>query len=73
MKAKLVRIGNSRGVRLAKPLIEEAGLTGEVGEEKELTAWQAFCQKKRLEGVESFAEIARMWKNEKEEDAPTSA
>lgn len=30
MKARLVRIGNSRGVRLPKPLIEEAGLTEEV-------------------------------------------
>ena len=30
MKTRLVRIGNSRGVRLAKPLIEEAGLTDEV-------------------------------------------
>ena len=30
MKARLVRIGNSRGVRLPKPLIEEAGLTDEV-------------------------------------------
>ena len=30
MKARLVRIGNSRGIRLPKPLIEEAGLTDEV-------------------------------------------
>lgn len=30
MKAQLVRIGNSRGVRLPKPMIEEAGLTDEV-------------------------------------------
>lgn len=30
MKARLVRIGNSRGVRLPKPAIEEAGLTEEV-------------------------------------------
>src|SRR5881628_1172505 len=30
MKARLIRIGNSRGVRLAKPVIEEAGLTEEV-------------------------------------------
>ena len=30
MKARLVRIGNSRGVRLPKPLIEEAGLSDEV-------------------------------------------
>jgi antitoxin MazE len=30
MRARLVRIGNSRGVRLPKPAIEEAGLTEEV-------------------------------------------
>jgi antitoxin MazE len=29
-RAKLVRIGNSRGVRLPKPLIEQAGLSGYV-------------------------------------------
>jgi antitoxin MazE len=30
MKARLIRIGNSRGVRLPKPLILQAGLTDEV-------------------------------------------
>ena len=30
MKTKLVRIGNSRGVRLPKPLIEQAGLAEDV-------------------------------------------
>jgi antitoxin MazE len=30
MKARLVRMGNSRGVRLPKPLIAQAGLTEEV-------------------------------------------
>ena len=30
MKARLVRIGNSRGIRIPKPLIEQAGLTDEV-------------------------------------------
>lgn len=30
MKTRLVRIGNSRGVRLPKPVIQEAGLTEEV-------------------------------------------
>ena len=34
--------------------------------EKKLTAWQAFCQEKRLEGVESFAEIAKLWKERKQ-------
>lgn len=30
MKTRLVQIGNSRGVRLPKPVIEEAGLDEEV-------------------------------------------
>jgi len=30
MKTRLVRVGNSRGVRLPKPLIDHAGLTDEV-------------------------------------------
>ena len=30
MKAKLVKIGNSRGIRLPKPIIDEAGLTDQV-------------------------------------------
>ena len=30
MRTRLVRIGNSRGVRLPKPLIAQAGLTDEV-------------------------------------------
>lgn len=30
MKTKIVRIGNSQGVRIPKPLLEEAGLEGQV-------------------------------------------
>jgi antitoxin MazE len=30
VRAKLVQIGNSRGIRLAKPLLEIAGLTDDV-------------------------------------------
>jgi antitoxin MazE len=30
MKSRLIRIGNSRGVRLPKPLIQEAGLADEI-------------------------------------------
>ena len=29
-KARIVRIGNSQGVRIPKPLLEQAGLEGEV-------------------------------------------
>ncbi len=30
MKARIVKIGNSRGIRIPKPLIQQTGLTGEV-------------------------------------------
>ena len=30
MRAELVRIGNSRGIRIPKPLIEQCGLSGTV-------------------------------------------
>lgn len=30
MKTNLIRIGNSRGVRIPKPLLEQSGLEGEV-------------------------------------------
>jgi len=37
----------------------------EIKSEKKLNAWQEFCQKKRLEGIESFAEVAKLWNKEK--------
>jgi antitoxin MazE len=30
MKARIVRVGNSRGIRLPKPLLDQAGLAEEV-------------------------------------------
>jgi antitoxin MazE len=30
MKARIVRVGNSRGIRLPKPLLEQSGLSDEV-------------------------------------------
>ncbi len=35
MKARIVRIGNSQGVRIPKPLLEQAGLKDEVEIEAE--------------------------------------
>jgi antitoxin MazE len=56
MKARLVRIGNSRGVRLPKPLIEEAGLREEV----ELRVREgAVVISSRREPREGWAEAAR--------------
>jgi antitoxin MazE len=56
MRARLVRIGNSRGVRLPKPLIEEAGLSEEV----EIRARQGSIVILPVAGVRSgWAEAAR--------------
>jgi antitoxin MazE len=56
MKTRLVRIGNSRGVRLPKPLIEEAGLSEEV----EVRARQGSIVILPIAGVRSgWAEAAR--------------
>ncbi|MBO6536913.1 MAG: AbrB/MazE/SpoVT family DNA-binding domain-containing protein [Balneolaceae bacterium] len=30
MKTKLIKVGNSKGVRIPKPMIEEAGLSDEI-------------------------------------------
>jgi antitoxin MazE len=30
MKTRIIRIGNSRGVRIPRPLLEQTGLSGEV-------------------------------------------
>ena len=35
MKTRIVRIGNSRGIRIPKPLIEQTGL----GDEVEIVVW----------------------------------
>ena len=69
MKAKLVRIGNSRGVRLPKPLIEEAGLPDDVELEVRNGAivispangvrsgWEEAAQDMRLRGDDELMDI----------------
>ena len=65
MKAKIVRIGNSRGVRLPKPLIEEAGL----GEEVELRVRNGAIVIAPAAGPRAgWAEAARLLR-ERQEDA----
>jgi antitoxin MazE len=57
MKAKLVRIGNSRGVRLPKALIDEAGLTEDLDLSVEGQSLVIRSSKKIREG---WAESARL-------------
>lgn len=60
MKTRLIRIGNSRGIRIPKPLLDEAGLEDEVEiklKNKSLVIRRA---KKPREGwAESAAEMAK--------------
>ncbi len=56
MKARIVRIGNSRGVRLPKPLIEQAGL----GEEVELRVQEGAILIQASAGIRAgWADAAR--------------
>ena len=68
MRAKLVQIGNSRGVRLPKAMIEEVGL----GDELEISVRKGEIVIARVKGVrEGWAEDARHMKlHEKPFPAP---
>lgn len=66
MKAKLIRIGNSRGIRLPKPLIEAAGL----GDEVDLEVRDGELVIRRVKRVrEGWAEAAKALA-ESGDDAP---
>ena len=71
MKTRLVRVGNSRGVRLPKPLIEEARLTDEV----ELRVRNGAILIARVTSARSgWAEAARRMRERDEDhllDSPT--
>jgi len=60
MKARIIRIGNSQGVRIPKPLIEQTGLKGDV--EIEAQNGKLLIKpavKARAGWAESFKEMAR--------------
>ena len=59
-------------IELSTLLSDAEQIDTQIKTQKKLTAWQEYCQKKRLEGIESFAEIARLWKMEKR-GKPSSA
>jgi antitoxin MazE len=59
MKARIVKIGNSRGIRIPKPLIAQAGLKGEVEinvEENRLVISPA--ERPRADWAEAFRGMA---------------
>ncbi len=52
-------------VELSTLLGDAEQIDTQIKTKRKLTSWQAFCQRKRLEGVASFAEIARLWRKQK--------
>ena len=58
MKTKIVRIGNSQGVRIPKPLLREAGLDGEVTLRVQDGAILIEADRKPRDGWEEAAEKA---------------
>ena len=59
MKTKIIRIGNSQGVRIPKPLIEESGITEEIEmilRDNEIVLRSAETTRKEWE--ESFEKMA---------------
>lgn len=60
MRTRIVRIGNSQGIRIPKPLIDQAGLNGEVELLVEKDALVIKPVRKPREGWDkAFAEMAR--------------
>jgi hypothetical protein len=55
-------------IELSSLLSDAEQINTQIKTEKKLNAWQQFCQRKRLEGIESFSEIAKLWKAEKNQE-----
>ncbi len=80
VKTRLIRIGNSQGIRIPKPLIEQAGLTGEL--EIEATSgrltispvshpregWAEAAQRIAAEGDDKLLDADCLWPTEWEKN-----
>lgn len=53
-------------IELSSVLGEAEQINEEIKTKKKLNSWQEFCQQKRLAGVASFAEIAKLWHKQKQ-------
>jgi antitoxin MazE len=73
MKTRIVSIGNSQGIRIPKPLLEQTGLSGEVeisAEDQTLVIRPA--RRPRAGWAESFREMARRGDDALLDDTPAS-
>lgn len=71
MKTRLVQMGNSRGVRLPKPLIEQAGLTDEVELEVRDNTIVIIAQRRARAGWAEAAQALRAKDGDRLLDEPT--
>jgi antitoxin MazE len=59
MKTRLIQIGNSKGIRIPQPLLEEAGLEGELEVRAEANSLIIQSARQPRQGwAEAFAEMA---------------
>jgi antitoxin MazE len=73
MKTRIVRIGNSRGIRIPKPLLEQTGLPDEVEVSVQDGALIIRPAKKARAGWDAaFREMARRGDDTLLDDAPPS-
>jgi antitoxin MazE len=72
MRTKIVRIGNSQGVRIPKPLLREAGLAGEVNLRVEDGTIVIEADRNPREGWEEAAEAAAADQDDRLLDPPLS-
>ena len=73
MKTRIVRIGNSRGIRIPKPLLDQTGLQGEVEIARRTALLIIRAARKPREGWDAaFREMARRGDGALIDDAPPS-
>ena len=74
MRARIVKIGNSRGVRIPKPMLEQSGIEDEVTLEVEDGQIVIRAIRHPREGWDAaFAEMARRGDDKLLDDAPSTS
>jgi len=59
MKTRIIRIGNSYGIRIPKKLLDQTGLKGEVEIVADLSSLTIWAKKPREGWAEALEEMAR--------------
>jgi antitoxin MazE len=74
MKTRIVAIGNSRGIRIPKPLLEQTGLSGDVEISAEAGGLMIRpARRPRAGWAEAFREMARRGDDALLDDAPSAS